>query len=296
MTNLATMRPMLACSTIPRTDELKYPLLASPKLDGIRCLMVDGLAMSRNMKRIPNKHVFEVLKELKLHGLDGELMLADGADFNSVQSAFMSESGEPNFVYNVFDDFSDPKLPFVLRAARGSQKVALLNSPFVRWVHQEQMSTPAELETFWATCVEMGYEGVITKSPSSQYKFGRSTFNQQWMMKLKTFSDAEAVVIGYEEMLHNANDAEENELGYTKRSHAQDGMVATDMLGALVVRLGTKEFKIGTGFTMEQRQSLWLVRKDLLGTLTKFKYQELSKYGIPRFPVWLGFRNQGDLS
>ena len=94
-------KPMLACSKIPHLELIAYPVLASPKLDGIRCLAGNGVAFSRSMKRIPNDYVQQVFRELELHGLDGELML-DG-DFNNVQSGIMSVHGRPKFYFNVFD-------------------------------------------------------------------------------------------------------------------------------------------------------------------------------------------------
>ena len=294
MTNLATFRPMLACSTVPQLDSLRYPVYASPKLDGIRCVMLDGLAMSRNMKRIPNKHVFNALQALRMHGFDGELMI-DG-DFNSVQSAFMSESGCPDFYYNVFDYFGvdDFKRPFKQRIETAHFKALEMGSKLIRVVPHVMVPNAAALSEYWDQCVEEGYEGVIIRDPNGPYKHGRSTMSQGWMMKLKHFEDSEAVVVGVEEMMHNANAAETNALGYTERSHCQDNLVPTGMLGALVVEWRGVQFKIGTGFDMNTRLNLW--QQDLVGKHVKFKYQELSKYGVPRFPVWLGFRDMRDMS
>ena len=49
------IKPLLA--TKAQYDKIRYPVLATPKLDGIRCLMVKGTAMSRSMKPIPNTFV-----------------------------------------------------------------------------------------------------------------------------------------------------------------------------------------------------------------------------------------------
>ena len=98
------MKAMLACSTIPELKNISYPVYASPKLDGIRCLAKDGIAMSRNDKLIPNEFIQEEFGRLELSGLDGELMV-DG-DFNTVQSAIMSVLGLAVFYFFVFDYFA----------------------------------------------------------------------------------------------------------------------------------------------------------------------------------------------
>ena len=90
------IQPLLAKKA--EYDKIQYPVLATPKLDGIRCLMVEGVAMSRTMKPIPNQFVQEELAGL--NGLDGELMVK--GDFNAVSSAIMSRDGEPDFFFHVF--------------------------------------------------------------------------------------------------------------------------------------------------------------------------------------------------
>ena len=50
------MKPMLS-HTITDTSDVKYPVLVSQKLDGIRCLIIDGVAVSRNLKPIRNNRV-----------------------------------------------------------------------------------------------------------------------------------------------------------------------------------------------------------------------------------------------
>lgn len=63
------INPMLA-TAVENLDVLKYPVLVSPKLDGIRCLIIDGVAMSRSLKPIPNKHVQEWVKYFEVGSKD----------------------------------------------------------------------------------------------------------------------------------------------------------------------------------------------------------------------------------
>ena len=62
----------------------------------------------------------------------------------------------------------------------------------------------------------------------------------------------------------------------------------------LVCEFKGKRFEIGTGFTDAQRVSMW-EHDDVIGLRVKFKFQGLTPDGVPRFPVWLGFRSDADL-
>ena len=100
------IKPMLA-SSCTDLGKLRFPVLTTPKLDGIRCLVIDGKAVSRKFKEIPNRHIQKLVSTLP-NGFDGELMLQDHkASFQQVTSAVMSEEGNPAFVYHVFDYVSN---------------------------------------------------------------------------------------------------------------------------------------------------------------------------------------------
>ena len=106
----------------------------------------------------------------------------------------------------------------------------------------------------------LGGEGLMLRQPGSKYETGRSAT----LLKVKTFKDAEAEVIG-----HQAG------AGRHK-----------GRLGALLVRLpdGT-EFSVGTGLSDAERAS-----PPGIGTVVTFRYQELSDGGVPRFPSYVGVR------
>lgn len=145
--------------------------------------------------------------------------------------------------------------------------------------------------------VSLGYEGVMLRHPDGLYKHGRSTAKEGWLLKLKRFEDGEARVVGFTELMHNANEAKLNELGHLERSSHKAGKVGKQTLGALTVKdLKTGvEFEIGTGFTASQRQELWNVGDNLLGRVVKYKSQPTGVKDKPRFPVFLGFRDPRDL-
>lgn len=284
-----TFKPMLAYNKTPDLSELTYPLIASPKLDGIRCVVLDGVAYSRSMKSIPNLHVQKMLSELDLHGLDGELMLRTG-DFNNVQSAIMSVHGKPDFTFNVFDDVTNLKLGFDVRIKVATSRVTKLDNPVVEIVQHHYIDQPAMLQSYWDGCIVAGHEGAMARKITGQYKCGRSTLKQGLLIKLKEWHDAEATVVGVDELHHNENEAELGELGQTKRSKAQHGLVPANTLGALRVVYADKTFGVGTGFTDALRKELWQKKESLIGQTITFKYLNLSSYGVPRHPVFKGFR------
>ena len=55
-----TFKPLLAY-TIKDLTKLKFPVYASPKVDGIRGTVVDGTLRTRSGKLFPNRHVRESL-------------------------------------------------------------------------------------------------------------------------------------------------------------------------------------------------------------------------------------------
>jgi DNA ligase-1 len=60
-------KPMLASPA--DMSKLRFPLWLSPKLDGIRALVINGVVMSRSLKPIPNQHVQSLFGHLE--GYDG---------------------------------------------------------------------------------------------------------------------------------------------------------------------------------------------------------------------------------
>jgi DNA ligase-1 len=287
-------KPMLA-ETCKNFAALRFPLLATPKLDGIRCIVKDGKALSRKFKEIPNRYIQGLVSQLP-DGLDGELMLRDEkATFQAVSSAVMSEDGEPDFVYCVFDYC--PSALTERYAARMELLRALDLPPFVMKILPATIANQKDLEHFEAACLSGGFEGVMVRDPHGPYKCGRSTEKEQWLLKIKRFNDAEAEVIGFEERLHNTNEATIDELGHTKRSSHKANLVGTRTLGSLQVRdLKTGvAFSIGTGFDDALRQEIWNRRDFYLGKLVKYKSQPTGVKEAPRFPVFLGFRDARDL-
>lgn len=287
---LPITQPMLAASTVPNLEtEVKYPCFIQAKLDGVRALAINGKAYSRKMKLIPNEFIQKIFSELNLHGFDGELMVH--GDFNKVQSAVMSTEGEPDFYYVVYDMWNLDS-PYKARFHSLIDDVITINSKHVAAIDSEVVNSPTDAERELEHFIKVGYEGAILRSINSPYKQGRSTFKEGYLLKLKKFLDDEAVVIGFEERLHNTNEQERDERGYAKRSSKKEGMVGANTLGSLIVKWNDIEFGIGSGFNDAQRKDIWDNKDKYLGKLVTFKYQELSALGVPRFGTFKWFREE----
>lgn len=302
--DVTDMKPMLA-GKVQDIQKLSYPLLVSPKLDGIRALVVNGTVVSRNLKAIPNEYVQQLFS--KLEGYDGELIVGNPNDpttFRDTTSGVMSREGKPNVWYHVFDRWDLYNSSFRVRYSQLSEQ-----SDRVIKVPHHIVSYPNQIDHLEEKYLEMGYEGLMIRGIDSPYKYGRSTEREAWLLKLKRFEDSEALVIGVEEKVHNGNEATINALGHKERSSHIANRKPLCVMGALIVRdVNTGvEFNIGTGFTDEDRIDWWELPDEYSETynsdgsqvrkyvnpsiLVKYKYFASGSKDKPRFPVFLGIRS-----
>ena len=296
-------KPMLA---VEAPKKLVFPLYASPKLDGVRCVVSGAQALSRTLKAIPNRFVQQYLGNPMLEGLDGELIVGPPAAedvYRVTSSGVMSQDGTPDFTFYVFDYFNDPDpaRPYNHRLPRLISGVTdIVDSdkfPRVKLLEQRYITTEEQLLQYESEVLAQGYEGVMLRSPSGLYKHGRSTAREGYLLKLKRFSDGEARITGFEELMHNANEAQLDELGHTKRSSHQENLVPMDTLGALQVEdcATGVAFKIGTGYTAIHRKQIWQQRDRLVGAIVKYKHFEIGVKDKPRFPTFQSIRSKTDL-
>jgi DNA ligase-1 len=272
--------------------KLRYPLLVSPKLDGIRAYVREGVVYSRKNKPIPNKHVQTLFKPYDY--FDGELIVGDPTDpfvYRNTMSGVMSIEGEPDVKYFVFDHLLYLHEPFALRNGRSLR----YNRKVTVALEQKLITTYDELLEHEAKVLELGYEGLILRDPNAPYKCGRSTVKEGGMLKLKRFSDAEFTVVGFEERLKNNNEATTDETGRTKRSSHKANKSGRGDLGALVLQHNRDTFTCGTGFTDAERADIWDNQDKYLGRLAKVKFFAIGAYDKPRHPVFLGWRDKRDV-
>ena len=291
------LKPMLA-EKMGELDEVTYPVLATPKIDGIRCLTgVWGWPLSRSLKLIRNLHRQAEFKKWGMEGLDGELWVNGGPadDFGFISGSIMRTSGEPDFEYKVFDVWDRPYEGYAERVKAMKHRLKAPRPPWVTILSPVKCTSVGGVLKYWSKCADDGYEGAMIRDPNGLYLYKRSTKGA--LMKLKIFQDDEAEVIGFEEMMHNKNEAKKNALGRTERSTSKAGLVPAGVLGKWVCRdLKTGiEFECGTGFTAEQRKTFWRDRQVYVGEIIKYRHQPSGALSKPRFPSFQGFRHKDDM-
>ena len=292
MVGKTTFRPMLA--ELASIELIRYPVLVTPKFDGVRLIIKDGKCLTRTGKELPNKHINKTLLEICNSNsgfYDGELI---AGNFQETTSAVMSIEGEPVFTYHVFDYVTNIYKPYSDRVLDLS---SIVENDIVKRVMPVAVNSYENLIHTMDSYIDLGFEGLIFRSEHSPYKFGRSTVKEGYMLKMKRFKDAEAIIIDIEELMRNTNEAKCNVLGYVDRSTSKDGMEPGCTMGALKVRnINTNvEFSIGSGFTQAQRDEIWLNKEKYINSIVKYKYQEEGEKDKPRFPVFIGFRSKLDM-
>lgn len=295
---------MLAAALKDPADA-SYPLIVSPKIDGVRCVTMDWadgsnkcVPVSRSLKKIRNTYIYDTIAASCPPGLDGELIIGDlpGKTFCDSSAAISRFDQKPEFRYCVFDyvsDWQDPKWwkGVMSRYEDRLKSLSKLKLPdFCVIVPYMLVNDAKEFMTWHDTFVEQGFEGMCARTPHSPYKFGRSTLKECWLLKFKTFEDAEGVIVGFEELQHNAN-AYDDALQRRRTSH-QANMVPMGTLGSLRVEREGVVFGVGTGFDEQTRQHIWDNRDKYLGKVVKYKHQPHGAKDKPRIPVFLGFREE----
>ena len=283
-------KPMLASPF----DEalLKFPVLASPKLDGVRAIVRDGVVLSRALKPIPNKWVQQRFSHLE--HFDGELIVGASNHpdvLRTTTSGVMRVEGEPDVSFHVFDHVENHARLYTVRYDLLEEDTEI--NVFV--VPQHELMNTFELNAFEHEVLAEGYEGVMLRHPDAPYKFGRSTAREGYLLKVKRFHDDEFEIVGFEEEMFNANEATTSELGRTKRSSHKANKIPKGRLGALVLKYGDTTFNCGTGFNDAERERIWTERESYLGMLAKIKYFAHGIKDVPKLPSFLGIRDVRDM-
>ena len=284
-------------------EKVRYPVLAEKKIDGVKIVVKDGVFLSRALKPIRNEWLVDQLKFLfrnryKLFDFEGEVQV--GGLFKD-SSSFVMKNGKEvnNWVFHMFDYIpkeSELELDTIHRKQRLENIFSDLVGEHLQIVDGELFNNEEDLLNYHAiNAADPSLDGTIVRQPHSVYKFGRSRNKVGEVLKLKDFDDDEAIIIGFEERMHNTNEAETNELGRTFRSSSKDGLVGTYMLGAFICKWRDVEFKVGTGFSHEQAEDYWVNQDALKGELLKFQYMGVGVKGRPRHPSFLGFRSKEDM-
>jgi DNA ligase-1 len=228
----------------------------SEKLDGVRAYWDGRRYLSRqgNLFHAPDWFV----QGLPSQPLDGELWI-DRKRFQRTVSIVRRQDQTElwrEVSYLVFDAPA-VQTPFEDRLAFVRETLSQKRPPFARLLEQQRCRDVDHLRQELTRIEALGGEGLMLREPGSSYVAGRSAT----LLKVKTFHDAEARVIGHQ----------------PGRGRHQG------RLGALLVELANgTQFAVGTGFSDRQRE-----KPPAIGALITFRYQELTDGGVPRFPSFV---------
>lgn len=243
-----------------RADVAAY--LVSEKFDGVRATWDGKALLFRSGRTVPAPAWF--LEKLPATPLDGELWLARGK-FDELSGIVRKEAAVDEewrkLSYLVFE-LPNAKGTFAERYARIKEIVQQANWPQLKAVEQYRVANRAELKRKLDEVVKAGGEGLMLHQADANYITGRSDV----LLKLKPLRDTEAVVV----------------------AHIPGKGKYTGMMGALQMKTPEgRLFKLGTGFTDEQRKN-----PPPIGSTVTYTYRDLTKTGLPRFASFLRVREE----
>lgn len=232
----------------------------SEKYDGVRAFWNGKQLISRQGNIINAPEWFTA--PLTGTQLDGELWL-DRRKFDQLSGIIRRQSPVDanwrNIKYMVFDLPNSAQV-FDERLRQLRLVIENINAPQIRLVEQLKISTHSELMLKLDEVVAGNGEGLMLHLGTSTYKNTRSND----LLKLKKYSDAEAVVI----------------------KHIPGKGKFKGMLGSILVETADKKrFKIGSGFSDAERKN-----PPAVGSVITYKYFGLTNNGIPRFASFLRVR------
>ncbi len=232
----------------------------SEKLDGVRAYWDGARFISRlgNPFVAPDWFIESLPRDLPL---DGELFAGRKRFQRTVGIVRRQDRSDAwrELAYVVFDA---PRIvaPFEDRMRAVEDAMRACDAAHLRAHAHARCEGTAHLRAELARVEAQGGEGLMLRQPGSHYEIGRSTT----LLKVKTFKDAEARVVG----------------------HVAGAGRHVGRVGALACELpdGTR-FSVGTGLSDDERRD-----PPPVGAVITFRYQELSDDGVPRFPSYVGVR------
>ena len=227
----------------------------SEKLDGIRAYWDGKQLLTRNGKIIHAPKWF--IKDYPKFEIDGELWTKRG-DFENISSIVRDKI--PSKDWSLIKHYI-----FEVPNAKGGlferlEKVRPYENQYIKILPQIIIQNKEHQKNYFNQIEEKKGEGIVVRDPNSLYINKRTSK----ALKVKKFKDSECKLIGF-------TDGKGKYLG---------------KVGALICQLPNQiTFKIGTGMDDKFRNN-----PPKIGTIITFKYQNLTKYGKPRFPVYLRIR------
>ena len=232
----------------------------SEKLDGVRAYWDGKQLVSKqgNIYHAPDWFIAGFPSQ----PLDGELWISRNS-FERLMSIVRDDQPGDDWREVRYMAFDLPlqNVTFTDRISKLKSLLSRTDSPYLELVEQSRISNHEVLMKKLDEVVKTGGEGLMLHKGDSYYLTGRS----HNLLKVKSYQDAEARVIG----------------------HLPGKGKYTGMLGALLVETENKKrFRLGTGFTDQQRRE-----PPPIGSIVTYKYYGKTAKGLPRFTSFLRIRS-----
>lgn len=295
-------KPQLCCDFAE--DKLQFPLIAMYKIDGVRGINLEGTLTGRSLKKHKNKHVTAMFSKPEYLGIDGELaadVWTSSSLCRDTTSAVNRIEGSPSVTWWAFD-YLHPSVvdkPYQERLNALAKQIVHLSDSNLQIVPWKIVNNTQELATFEEECLSMGFEGVILRSADGKHKSGRATVREGAYMRIKRFTDAEALVLEISEAMQNNNEKTTNELGMSERSSHQENKSAKGMVGSIVCKCCEtgETITVGAGdMDHAERKFYFENQSEIIGKVIKYKSFRHGVKSKPRFPTYLSIRAESDMS
>lgn len=287
-------KPLLA-ATLPvdaDLDALPYPLLGSVKIDGYRGMVQGARVVSRKGLAYRNAAVQRLLGLRKLEGLDGELVVGppNAPDtFNRAQNCINTGSPAAAEEFEQCGHFWTFGLhtgrPMTTKAMFNRMWCLYDNHRYVKVLPQMTLNNAKDLMELERTALEQGYEGLMLRPefgvayPQKPGKENRSTLKEFYLVKLKRFEYAEAIITAHHPLEHNTN-VDTTATG--RRSGKRSGMLAdTSRVGSVTLTDGKRTFNmtVSTNELRNKGRDWW---DKQIGRKVRYKYQLVGSKDKPR--------------
>lgn len=268
--------PMLAHNYHDHRSKINFPCYVQPKLDGHRCIAIvwDGVVTLWTRSRKLIKSMPHLKKALHKAGkyqniiLDGELF-SKKYSFEQLTSFIRSEKplqDAETVEYHIYDCYGTDD--FSRRNERTYNFCMNGRRDLIHHVKTIKVKFPGSIPKYHESFVQEGYEGVMVRNDAGPYENKRS-YNLQ---KYKAMKDAEFLILG----------------------------ISKEGRGKLKGCVGSFLCQLANGKTFSAKMSgeHKMLRKYFLdhslwkGKMLTVQFQEMTKYGVPRFPVGLRIREE----
>lgn len=297
---MKTFKPMLAPNQTVDIKTLKYPLLVSYKLDGIRCIFKDGQMYSRALKLFPNiqlrKRFSNLAKISKTNNiiLDGEL-LAKSLTFNELSGLVRQLDKEvpEDLYFYCFDAIHQEDYTMSFRTRTTFLEVLQIESNYCKIITQWAVNNADDVKSLYENALSWGCDGLILRNPNGKYKFGRGTVKEGLIYKMKPFQTFDAIINNVIQATKVRESAEKkiNELGRSVTSKKKDDRILIEKASAFTVIYEGKELKVTIAMTDEEKEEVWKNRTRYIGRMIEYKGMLVGSKDLPRHPIFLRFRD-----